>query len=872
MKWIMYAKKGDDERIFYDSSSGNIERSIVSPKLKIELNKAGSFSFTILPSHPMYDFFTKMKTYIRIMQDDFEVFRGRVLQIEDSTYKEREIECEGDLAYLIDSLQPPDKTTTSTNNSSTAASVSNNYYRNSATNYVDGLTYQNGIKNLSTAQRNSITSGYTVQTVMTPTVPKTGESNTRETIARHFSNYIDRHNNQVEIEKRFNVGNVTVTLKDNPTSGQDFDSTSYRTTKTAIDSDLVKYFGGYVMTRKTDGAVYIDYLKNPGSVSQQNITLGMNLIDLQKTSDSKEIFSRLVPIGDKGLTLAAINPQTSNWYIKNEAAETKYGIIYKVESFSGASTTSELNELAKTYMAANCKEDPIRFNIKAIDMNLLDGSVEVIRLGSTIRVVSDPHGVDESLTVMSIEYDIQSPDNNTYEIGDPAITLSQKAKNDKNTAAASTSRAGSRSSRAVDVLEAAGGIEDTINQHATSISFVADKMFSIEAEEIKMAAKLMALEADLIDIHSKVIKITSDNVEIVADSFKINNTLWISSDPDFDGAMAMFGEIRVYGDFHVGSKLYYSKMLGEEGEIITDGMLRGFHSIQADHYYFGGTPVEGSTGQWETPPDGDLLNAVCSFGTPTVSSGTVTIPYNTFASNNAGTIQFTVPVSSGGGGGGGGGGGSSDNAGTGPSSSEIANSGTWTRVSDGTTIRCAISPAGYKYEYMPVHYNGYYGYIMSKFINGTEAFNSPNGTCSYDGAFISYKDATATVSNWPTGTVDLSKHGSAGSTTVNLRKGDNGSSSGGGGGSTSNIVAEVSNNTAIMCSEDPDEYRYQYMPVKIGNNTGFMLSKYIYGTGAYISNYDFTGAPSPYNGTYNYTYNGTVKCTGTVYLYRVVPS
>lgn len=73
----------------------------------IELNKTGSFVFTIYPEHPYYDLIQKMKSIITVYQDGYLIFRGRVLDEEMGFYNERQVSCEGELAFLLDSIQRP---------------------------------------------------------------------------------------------------------------------------------------------------------------------------------------------------------------------------------------------------------------------------------------------------------------------------------------------------------------------------------------------------------------------------------------------------------------------------------------------------------------------------------------------------------------------------------------------------------------------------------------------------------------------------------------------------------------------------------------------------------------------------------------------
>lgn len=81
--------------------------SVLSPKLTVELNKAGSLEFVLPPTNPMFDGILKMKSVLTVHRDVTEIFRGRCLNHEKDFYRRKKIYCEGDLAFLLDSVQRP---------------------------------------------------------------------------------------------------------------------------------------------------------------------------------------------------------------------------------------------------------------------------------------------------------------------------------------------------------------------------------------------------------------------------------------------------------------------------------------------------------------------------------------------------------------------------------------------------------------------------------------------------------------------------------------------------------------------------------------------------------------------------------------------
>ena len=80
---------------------------INNAKVELEVNKTGAFEFTIYPDHPYYSMIKKLKSIITIYQDGYLLFRGRVLNDEIGFYDERQVVCEGQLAFLLDSIQKP---------------------------------------------------------------------------------------------------------------------------------------------------------------------------------------------------------------------------------------------------------------------------------------------------------------------------------------------------------------------------------------------------------------------------------------------------------------------------------------------------------------------------------------------------------------------------------------------------------------------------------------------------------------------------------------------------------------------------------------------------------------------------------------------
>lgn len=104
----MYEIKVDGQ-VFYSPALSDVENQIIAPRLKCEFNKTDSFSFTLPPGHAMKSAISRMKSIITVTANGTEIFRGRVLEDKQDYFNQLEVQCEGEMSFLLDSLQRPYK-------------------------------------------------------------------------------------------------------------------------------------------------------------------------------------------------------------------------------------------------------------------------------------------------------------------------------------------------------------------------------------------------------------------------------------------------------------------------------------------------------------------------------------------------------------------------------------------------------------------------------------------------------------------------------------------------------------------------------------------------------------------------------------------
>ena len=470
--------------IYTSNASAEDGESVISPKIKKDTNKADSFEFMILPNHSFYDEFEKKKTYVYVKRDNKYIFRGRVSEIKTDIFRQRTVTCEGDLAYLADTVQFPNKeTTTQKNTSSTKKHKRNTLY------YVSGHE---------TGHETGSTSKDTVK--MTPKA--------------YFRNVIAVHNGQVnstgDNERTFTVGSITVSDTNN---SENFERTSHQDTSSVISSDLLSIYGGILRTRFENNTTYIDWLDEYNGTTSQEIRFGVNLIDLDQEPPSDDAWSVLLPIGDENTTIASAN--NGNKFLIDQEALDKYGYIVHYHKFNNVKNSDELMGRAQTYLNTHAKVFPDNIVVKAIDLQLIGESDDPIELGDKVKVVSTPHGLNTTMACIKMELDIQNPENNSYTIGTIMPPDKEKKKESLSEKHNSSRRSSSRGigNNRNDIEGLMGDMDaasNNINVNAENIAVNALNI-AVNAENIAIVAKNIAIAAEQIDVQAQNITVALGN-------------------------------------------------------------------------------------------------------------------------------------------------------------------------------------------------------------------------------------------------------------------------------------------------------------------------------------------------------------------------
>lgn len=242
------------------------------------------------------------------------------------------------------------------------------------------------------------------------------------TVSGYLSTLLDIHNNQVSAFKQFTLGTVTVTDSNDSL----YRYTNYEKTKDSISEDLIDSLGGYLRVRHENGINYLDYLESYDNVNSQGVTFGVNLISCIKSLKSSTTATAIIPLGAKlddseqRLTIADVNDGVI--YVYDQESVDEFDWIYDTVTFDDVTTASALltkgySELAvRKYLSGT-------YTLNALDMSLLGGNYQSIRLGDTIPITSAKHGLDGFMEVTAQTVNLCDPTQSTLTIGDSYTTL-----------------------------------------------------------------------------------------------------------------------------------------------------------------------------------------------------------------------------------------------------------------------------------------------------------------------------------------------------------------------------------------------------------------------------------------------------------------
>ena len=230
---------------------------------------------------------------------------------------------------------------------------------------------------------------------------------------------LNSHNAQSS--EKFELGAVNIT---DPNDSL-YRYTNYEDTLFCLLDKVVDRLGGIIQIRHEGDKRILDILSDyPRSCTQQ-ILFRENLMDYVCSSDSVDLATVVIPLGatienrsiealEERVSIASVNDNKD--YLEASSAISKYGRICKVVTFDDVHTPSLLKTKGQEWLEHNQYED-LQLEISAVDLSMLDVSVDDFRLLDRIRVQSDYHQINEVFPLTSMTIHLLQPDQNLYHLG-----------------------------------------------------------------------------------------------------------------------------------------------------------------------------------------------------------------------------------------------------------------------------------------------------------------------------------------------------------------------------------------------------------------------------------------------------------------------
>lgn len=394
------------------------EYMLLEPKVSLELNKTGNFDFSILPRHPNADVINKLKSKIEVYEDSKLLFSGRSLTNEIDFQQTGQISCEGELAFLLDSVQ------------------------------------------------RAHTYGW-----------DSGEVNKIETNVDIFRALIAEHNSQAGPDKQFTVGTIDIDSERIKKL-----ATNYETTWDFINTNFLGKYAGYLRVRHENGVRYLDYVKQYGKVNNQVIRFGENLLDLKKYTKAENIKTAIIPLGANGQTKITNINGGKDYVYNQEAVDLYGWIFEKVDFpdvVDAQTLLAKAQEYLKTCvnLAITIELTAVDLHMIDVDINAIRLGDLVPCVSQQHGLLSTMGDVSTYYFVSKYEIDLENPANNKIVLGRTISSLTDKVAGTSNLTNIVQGMAGSVNT----AVNTANNAANTAEQVKVEMDAVTNKLWPVDS-------------------------------------------------------------------------------------------------------------------------------------------------------------------------------------------------------------------------------------------------------------------------------------------------------------------------------------------------------------------------------------------------------
>jgi len=453
-----------DGYVVHKGNDLNSRNHIVSGVMKSELNRAGTFSFTVLP-----DNIAHKQGKIKVLKSIIKVYRvtlakkesptdpdlvkkktliwkGRVIDTQRDFYNRVTYNCEGWLGVLNDTILTPvinhyasyvvtdiGQVVDTDNNSSSSSGSSGSGSSSDSGDLSDGSGSSgssSGGDELSDGSSGGDSTVYdgTINVI-------------KNTVNKILKYIIDQHNANIDDPNK----KITLHTFKYSRSGEIhyFPDFSFDTSLDYIMSNIInnEKIGGRIMMKDSDLYYYPSdqsYNEYEGTIDPEStsmddetyakiyktctqaIEFGKNLLDLNESVDVSGLCSCVYAQG----------PNNEYVIVEDKSLIKKYGKIYGHVDFSSnigdtnesLSNAKRLKQMGEAYLKVNKYVSPV-IQITALDLSVASTKIDSIKAGMNVVLNSEPHKISANYICTSTEIDICNPVNSKITLGGSALRI-----------------------------------------------------------------------------------------------------------------------------------------------------------------------------------------------------------------------------------------------------------------------------------------------------------------------------------------------------------------------------------------------------------------------------------------------------------------
>ena len=435
-----------DGVVCYAPNNFDLDYLVFNPEYTAEINQADVLTFTMPVTNPSYGSLTPLGTSVTLREVSEEgnsiLCHGRVLSVSHDYYNNLDVVCEGALAWLNDVPIAPH-----TYNGTVAGyrdMILAEYNTLATANrkigkMVNGTWQYGQISNVDSSDysASSTVTGYTIngayytieQIARQVIAGQWGVGNTRrlrlEAAGCCFELIQNKVNELLGVSFRYQVDN---TGSSSSSSTINIVTEDYQTALECLTADWLTEQNYTIFARsEDDGGIivsYVDFMSKNGSMGDQIVEFGRNMLDFNETLDASDFYTCVIPLGkstdDVPLTIETVNP-TGEIYLENTSLSAVHGKIYRIFNHSEIENAAELKTAGEKDLK-DCDKNYRTITVQAVDLTLTGESSDAFQVGVRNRILSAPHGYGmndntEYLICNRATINLQDPTQSVYEFG-----------------------------------------------------------------------------------------------------------------------------------------------------------------------------------------------------------------------------------------------------------------------------------------------------------------------------------------------------------------------------------------------------------------------------------------------------------------------